>query len=262
MALNIENTSGGVLDVNDLGITMAVSEVVDIELVSDPQTVAISAASGDLNTLITAGDLTVKDPIDGTTNLSVADGLSATRSHNETHWRLGSGSRIGDLSDVDTSGLGTSQVLEFNGTTWVPIATPGAGMGNYGQNFAYAEQLGVLTITNTTPQTRVTLNTGSVPAGTFLIEASYGWNCNSTNDAFISQVTEDASMIGELHFQDPSDSGGSFGTTGTNQRHYAHRRFFRTLTAASYTYTLDFYSQNGGVSVSMWDASLTFLRVG
>ena len=117
MALNVENTTGAVLAVNDLGITMQIGQIVDLELVEDAHTIAVSANGGDLESLITATSLSVKDPIDGTTALSVADGLAACRTMNETHWRMPSAARLGDISDVDASGLADNFVLQYNNGT-------------------------------------------------------------------------------------------------------------------------------------------------
>ena len=130
MALNIENTSGVPLEIEDFSITLANSEIIDLSLRIDPLEVAQSAISGnELSTLITAGDVSVKDPIDGTTALSVADGLAACRATNETHWRVGTGARIGDLSDVDDTGVVTDDVLQFNGTDFVVVAPETVGGG-------------------------------------------------------------------------------------------------------------------------------------
>jgi len=113
MALNIENTSGSPLAINDLGIELSVGQIVDLSLVENPFIIANSANGGDLDALITAPSISVKDPIDGITALSVADGLEAVRTMNETHWRMPTGSRIGDISDVDISSASPGDVLRL-----------------------------------------------------------------------------------------------------------------------------------------------------
>ena len=127
MALNIENTSGAPLNINDLGITLAIGQIVDLSLIGDPFGVANSANGGDLDALITAPSISVKDPIDGTTALSVADGLAACRAMNETHWRVGTGARIGDISDVDVSGVADGEVLTYQtgSGNWEALPAPG-----------------------------------------------------------------------------------------------------------------------------------------
>lgn len=130
MAFNVENTSGSLLDISDLGITLTIGEISDLSLRSDPQQLALSAQSGEeLSDLITAGTLVIKDPIDGTTNLSVADGLAVARAINDTHWRIGAGGRIDDISDVDTTGITTDDVLQWNGSTFVAAKPETVGGG-------------------------------------------------------------------------------------------------------------------------------------
>jgi hypothetical protein len=94
MALNIENTSGALLSINDLGIVLAIGQIIDLSLIANSVVIARSAVSGDIGSLVTAGSIEVKDPIDGTTALSVGDGLFATRAMNETHWRIPSGAVV------------------------------------------------------------------------------------------------------------------------------------------------------------------------
>ena len=88
MSFIVENTSGGSLDINDLGIQLATGEIIDLALSQDPAVITNSANGGDVETAINASDLTVKDPNDGVTNLSVADGLQAARDFNATRWGL------------------------------------------------------------------------------------------------------------------------------------------------------------------------------
>ena len=130
MAFNIENGSGSTLDINDFGITLATSEITDLALRSDPQLIALSAQVGnELETLITSGDVIIKDPLDGTTDLSVANGLAVARSQNDPHWRVGGGARIGDISDVTFTTPVLDDVLQFNGTDWINIAPSAIGAG-------------------------------------------------------------------------------------------------------------------------------------
>lgn len=145
MALNIENTSGAPLAINDLGIELAIGQIVDLSLIGDPFGVANSANGGDLDSLITAPSVSVKDPIDGTTALSVADGLAACRAMNETHWRVGTGARVGDISDVSITAAANGQVLRFNSSSgdWenTTIASLGGGLLGLGE-FEYDSTVG------------------------------------------------------------------------------------------------------------------------
>lgn len=134
MAFNIENVSGVVLSIDDLGITLSIGEEIDLNLVEDGLIVATSANGGDLESLVTVGNLIVKDPWDGVTPLSLADALEALRAKNEPNWRVGLGARIGDISDVDlvTVPPADNDFLSYDNATgnWVPQAGGGGSTQN------------------------------------------------------------------------------------------------------------------------------------
>jgi len=115
MSFLIRNkTSGPAVDVEikDLGITVKVG--VDFDLTNENP--AKIANSTDLQSAITANDIVVIDPLDGTTELSLADSVATKNVANDPHWRLGAGSRINDLSDVDVTGASIGDVLRLGGT--------------------------------------------------------------------------------------------------------------------------------------------------
>ena len=120
MSLIVTNTTAAVLDLNDLGIGLDPSSQLDLSLESDAVIIANSAIAGDLNQLITSGDLTLADPNDGVTVLSVADALAALQSHNDSHYRMPVGAKIGDAFDVDVSGavVGDTLTIDVN-NNWV-----------------------------------------------------------------------------------------------------------------------------------------------
>ena len=78
---------------------------------------------------------------------------------------------------------------------------------------------------------------------------------------FEAEFLEDSSPMGEIHKQEPKDSAGTFGTTGTSQRHVAHKVFFTTLTAGVHTFELNYRTDNGGDESSIWDAVVEIWRV-
>ena len=118
MSFLIRNkTSGPSVDVEikDLGITIKVG--VDFDLTNE-DAVGI-ADSSDLAIKFAAGDLVVIDPLDGVTELSAVDSAAVTSVANDPHWRVGSGARIGDLSDVDVTSGSVGDVLMLGGGgTW------------------------------------------------------------------------------------------------------------------------------------------------
>ena len=119
MAFIIENGTGSPLEIDDLGIRLDVGEITELGTRTQPQEVALSMEVGnELYTLINAGDIVVKDPLDGVTDLSIADAITCLQSINDPHWRVGAGALIGDISDVVLTAPAVDQVLQFNGSTW------------------------------------------------------------------------------------------------------------------------------------------------
>jgi len=90
---------------------------------------------------------------------------------------------------------------------------------------------------------------------------SYGWNGDNSTGDFLAQVQQDGSVIGEVHQEEPSDTAGTFGSTGTNQRHYITRVFHRSLSAQSYTFKLDYSPEYSGQTASIWDAYMSLWRM-
>jgi hypothetical protein len=121
MGLVIQNISGTELDIGDLGFGLADGGSMDLAIEADALAVAVSGAVGDLNALITSASIVVKDPLDDTTDLSIADALVAVQTHNDTHYRMPPGGRIADAIDVDLTNPGT--YLRYTGTNFVR-ATP------------------------------------------------------------------------------------------------------------------------------------------
>jgi hypothetical protein len=103
--------------------------------------------------------------------------------------------------------------------------------------------------------------TAALEAGTYRLEVSYGWNSDSNQIDFKSQVQQDSSTLGEHHQQEAKDSAGTFGATGTNQRYYLTRVYHLSLSAQSYTFTLDYSTETAGNEASMWDAYMSLWRM-
>ena len=135
MAFFIRNKTAGAIVIPDLGFTIPAGATFEIDT-EQPQDVANST---DLQAAISANattgpgstpGLVVIDPIDGTTELSVADSQAVALSHNDPHWGI-RGADIDQLDDVDTttSAPTTNDLLQWDGTNWVPVP-PGTVAGN------------------------------------------------------------------------------------------------------------------------------------
>ena len=143
--------------------------------------------------------------------------------------------------------------------TWIQMVAPTPPV--FGTEFYYAEDRPITTITTTIFTPKVTLGPVSVVGGTYRIEVCYGWNYNSTTRDFIASMYQNGIQLGQWHQQEPKDSAGTFGPTGTNQKHLASRFFYRTLSAGSYTWELRFRSETSGINASVWDATIAVWRV-
>jgi hypothetical protein len=121
----------------------------------------------------------------------------------------------------------------------------------------------VSTTTSAIFQTKVEILNSTLAAGTYRFIASYGWNVDSTASDIEVQVQEKVGAgayanIVELHKQETSESAGTFGVTGTDQRFNTTRIFERTLSAAVYSWRIQYRSETSTIAVSMWE---TLLRI-
>lgn len=132
----------------------------------------------------------------------------------------------------------------------------------FGKWFSYADDPGVSTTTSTSFRDKVVLITPYLPEGLYRVAFGYGWSCNSTSRDFESRLLEDGQQLGQLHRQEPKDASGSFGSTGTDQRHVGGlRAFYRELSEGVHSYELQYRTVSNGVISSIWDALIEFWRI-
>jgi hypothetical protein len=157
--------------------------------------------------------------------------------------------------------LDTNRLYQDNGTTWDIIIQSNI-IPAFGSNFSTSENLSVLSTTSTTFTTVVTLNTGVIPVGTYRIGVSYQWSSNASATSFISRLLEDGNLLYNESWTCPQDVAGTFGSTGTDQRHPVARTFYTTFgTQTSHTYQLQYRSETAGTIVSIMDSVIEFWRV-
>ena len=138
----------------------------------------------------------------------------------------------------------------------------GGGSVDTGEEY-FAESLGV-SVTNSTSNAgilKVTLNFTPQVAGTFVIEWGYQWNHNATNTDFEGWLTEGGVQLGERHKQEPQDSGGSFGSTGSDQKFAHFRRRYRSLGTTPQTYAIRFRTTDSDDQSSIWEAFISARRI-
>jgi len=119
----------------------------------------------------------------------------------------------------------------------------------------------VSTTTSDTFQTKISATTASVPAGTYRVAVTYGWNHDSTGSDFEARLMVNSSQEGELHKQEPQDSAGSFSTTFSSQRYYVTRVFYVSLSAGTHDLDLEYRTDLSGDESSIWNAVIEFWRV-
>lgn len=146
-------------------------------------------------------------------------------------------------------------------TKWASYGSPVGAVGSFGTDLNMVESTATSTTTSTSWQTKLTLNTSSLAGGTYLLEINYGWSADTTQYDFEGRVRQGATVLGQIHKQEAKDAAGSNGSTGTDQRYLAHRRYVLPLTAGSYTYTLQWRTSVSGNEASVWDAYMTLWRL-
>jgi hypothetical protein len=148
------------------------------------------------------------------------------------------------------------------GDQWYQRST-NQGITPYGSVFKKAESAAVSTTTwaDSDMVSKVSMNTGVLPLGDYKVEVSYGWNHNHTASSFVSALLLDGVQLGESHVQEPKDSGGYFMYTGTSQRHYVTRVFYLDQLSGDHVLDLRYGTDQNGKESSIWDASISILRV-
>jgi len=140
------------------------------------------------------------------------------------------------------------------------------GVSNFMEFIGFAVDESVSITTSTTNQVKLTYNAGTISSGTYMILVTYGWNHDATNNGFEGYVElnngSGFSQIGEHHQQEPQDSNGTFGSTGTDQRHYLTRFFVRSLVSAPTSIRVLYRTNSGGVRSSIWDTYIALIKVG
>ncbi|MEM7310984.1 MAG: hypothetical protein AAF682_30220 [Planctomycetota bacterium] len=116
------------------------------------------------------------------------------------------------------------------------------------------------TTTSTSFVTKLSGTTASVPAGTYRVAFSYGWNYDDNATDFEARFLLDG-VASNLHVQEPKDIAGTFGSTGTDQRFYVNRVLYFDLTAGTHDLDLEYRSTLAGAEASIWDAVIEIWRV-
>jgi len=146
----------------------------------------------------------------------------------------------------------------YDGSSWHQY--PSAGAPIFGSEFQRVVDLPLNVTTSTTFQLVAELNTTVLPSGEYRLGINYGWNHNSASNDFESEIRLNNVDLGEIHKQEPKDATGTFGSSGSSQRHYVSRVFYVTLSGSN-NISLFFRSDTGGTASGIWDTSIELWRV-
>jgi hypothetical protein len=119
----------------------------------------------------------------------------------------------------------------------------------------------VRSTTATTWLQALRISVGPLVAGTYRLGWSYNWNHDDTGSDFLAQIEQNDTTQLYLHQQEPQDDSGTFGATGTDQKHQTGGFMYLTLVAGSYTFDLDFSTSATGKTSSIWNSRLEFWRI-
>ncbi len=157
----------------------------------------------------------------------------------------------------------------YNGSNWVQgyaAATPSV----YGTNlnvFVSAAESNT-SAPHTTWVNKITDTTTSLQAGDYELVISYGWNHNATNSDFESRLSFDGTILGDIfsngttHKEEPKDSAGTGGGSGSSQQLTFTKSFILTgVSAGTKAVVFDFRSDDTGDLSTVWDASIKLIRI-
>ena len=150
----------------------------------------------------------------------------------------------------------------FDGSSWVNIDV-------YGTNL---NQFILSTETNTSaPHTTwvsvINDSTSSLVAGDYELSISYGWNHNATNSDFESRLSFDGTILGDVfsngttHKQEPKDSAGSGGSSGSSQQLNFEKTFPLTLASGVKPILFDIRSDDATDLSTVWNVYIKLIRV-
>jgi hypothetical protein len=122
----------------------------------------------------------------------------------------------------------------------------------FGTEFQQVESLADSSTTSTAFQTKLTLTTVSIPAGTYRIGWSYDWRYSTTVANFQARIVENGT-VRFLHVQEPQDGA-------ITQRQPASGFLYLILPSGVNTIEIQ-YSSAGGLTATIRNARLELWRV-
>ncbi len=114
--------------------------------------------------------------------------------------------------------------------------------------------------TRNTWLTKLDVQVNVIAGHRYRFDLDYHWNANNTGRDLNSRTLLDGLVVDE-HRQEPKDSSGSFGSTGSDQRHSYAKKFFFTATTTGTVQLLFEFRYTANYDASVWDLIVEKYRV-
>jgi hypothetical protein len=183
----------------------------------------------------------------GTTDIQTLTNKTITASTNNVAAKsLHSATTIVDVASASAPTV--DQVLTATGSTTATWQTPSV----FGDEYQIAESAGVSSTSNSSYQEKLSMTTGTLPAGDYRVSWCYNWRHSDTKHDFMARVQVDNTTTIHEHQQEPKDRSDS--------QSFLISGFAKvTLSNAQHTIDVD-YTRDGGTAY-IWNTRLEIFRI-
>ncbi|MCK5919393.1 MAG: hypothetical protein KAG66_00525 [Methylococcales bacterium] len=144
----------------------------------------------------------------------------------------------------------------YDGSVWHQYPRP-----IFGDGFSFVNEFAVTTNPTTIWEPKATLLFPMVAGHTVRWGWNYMWNYDSTTSDFRARIMVNGAEYLQ-HQQEPKDTGGGFGSTGTDQKQPAAGfDYFTATSTGQVTIQIQYRSSATNVEASMWECRLEQWRV-
>ncbi len=158
-------------------------------------------------------------------------------------------------TDVDLTAIQLGDRLEWDGAKFIPVNV---------QEFNYFFN----PVTTSTSVTFLNVLTAADTyiGGTYSIAVTYLWNHDAIGNDFEGRITFDGVVLFDIgagisHKEEPKDSAGNTGGTGSGQQLAFGAATILTVIAGSRILSVDFRTDSGGTASSIWNVFVKISKI-